>query len=119
MRTETFHEAREYQRKPPSGRRRHKYRRTPVPLRRFLTTTTRLTDPTASCLAAAAKTGWAADEEEPHPMRIHLRFDPRTLQIEIGYIGPKLRARRRQSSACDPTGSHLRRCVRDVLLSAA
>ena len=37
------------------------------PLRRFLTTTTRLTDTTASCLAAAAKTGWAADEEEPHP----------------------------------------------------
>ena len=26
-----------------------------------------MTDPTASCLATVAETGWAADEKEPHP----------------------------------------------------
>ena len=36
-----------------------------------------LTDPTASCLAAAAKTGWAADEEEPHPIEFLLHAETR------------------------------------------
>ena len=27
-------------------------------------------------------------------MRIHLRFDPRTLEIEIGYVGRKLPTKR-------------------------
>ena len=68
MRTETFHEAREYQRKPPAVADGTVPSNT-GPRRRFLTTATRLTDPTASCLAAVTKTGWAADEEEPHPSR--------------------------------------------------
>ena len=33
-----------------------------------------LTDPTASCLATVAETGWAADEKEPHPIDYGLDY---------------------------------------------
>ena len=60
MRTETSHEAREDQRKSPIGRCRQKYRRPPAPPPLL---TTPLTDPIASCLAAAGETDWAVNEE--------------------------------------------------------
>ena len=70
MRTETFHEAARGTSAPPAvadGTSTVGHR-SPSPLPDH---DHALTDPTASCLAAAAKTGWAADEEEPHPYGFH------------------------------------------------
>ena len=64
MRTETSHEAREDQRKSP-----HRSLTTEVPSATGPSAAPHhaLTDPIASCLAAAGETDWAANEEEPHP----------------------------------------------------
>ena len=42
-----------------------------------------MTDPTASCLAAAAETGWAADEKEPHPIQIIAAQDKPRAEIVV------------------------------------
>lgn len=45
-----------------------------------------MTDPTASCLAAAAETGWAADEKEPHPFRLDRLTDHSNECRPVGWL---------------------------------
>ena len=70
MRTETLHQARESQRNTPSRRDRTSTigHRSPPLLPHHA-----VTDPIASCLAAA-ETDSAADEEEPHPTQFDVQL---------------------------------------------